>query len=508
MDEPFKHREDMEAWLNTQPREVISVFAARAALRTVPAFIVLLNDKRLKAKPEDIILLSLWATATALAAGRWPAKAVVINAAAADADVAARAAAKAAALATAADVAARAAARAAADVAADAAAYAASAAADAAAYAANAAAYAAVYGEFSRDRDFIEGGKSARELAVEPLWDVIPTYFSKSWADLKDYLLSLDQDWEVWTEWYEDRLRGNQGQPFTLPFVEEIEIGRDPENGHYGRVTFPPADYKNPAKINAQLKQLIEDYRARQALLEQDKTDTDFEDIAAATPLAEDIVLRKDGKFDVEFLPVRDLFEKNLARLNDAIEQTIKANAFHANSPEISFIRDIISKHSDDPQRIHDDCGFARSTITDLIKKDVIPDDFVVQRLLDALGQTEMDIRAYEPNVKETFEIRLSLKVETTAKVNKSEFEASAKGAQDIQSGRLATEIAEDVATVVAGEQGRAAYRLLSRFSRMYIKVQDAARNQTLTDAASVALTKAAPHLEAIVQALRVHFGL
>lgn len=104
----------------------------------------------------------------------------------------------------------------------------------------------------------------------------MPKRLTRDWNRLKTHLLSLDQDWGVWTEWYEDRLRGIQDRPFTLPFVEDIEIGLDPENGQYGRITFPPEDYKDPAKVNAAIKKLIEDYRARQNLLEQDTTAETF----------------------------------------------------------------------------------------------------------------------------------------------------------------------------------------------------------------------------------------
>jgi len=126
--------------------------------------------------------------------------------------------------------------------------------------------------EYLWDKNFINKGNTAQDLTIQRLWENTPDDGSNvafnsiisKWNDLKLHLLSLDHEWKIWTDWYEDRLRGNETQPFTLPFNEEIEIGLDPKKGQYGRVTFPPEDYKNPAKVNAQIKQLIADYRQRQ----------------------------------------------------------------------------------------------------------------------------------------------------------------------------------------------------------------------------------------------------
>jgi len=42
----FESRKDIEGWLNRQTREAVVVFAARAALRAVPALVGLTTSKR------------------------------------------------------------------------------------------------------------------------------------------------------------------------------------------------------------------------------------------------------------------------------------------------------------------------------------------------------------------------------------------------------------------------------------------------------------------------------
>jgi hypothetical protein len=77
------------------------------------------------------------------------------------------------------------------------------------------------------DAALIEAGGSrdervalAVELSARPLWPAeTPLWAAEPWAQLKALLLSVDEDWEVWTEWYEDRLAGR-------PSDQELELAR------------------------------------------------------------------------------------------------------------------------------------------------------------------------------------------------------------------------------------------------------------------------------------------
>ena len=518
MVEQFKNHEEVELWLKNQPYDVRCVFVARAALRAVPVFDNLLEGKNQGQKVENIILFPLWSISLALSVGMWPnnlrkLRNVIFASTSKSADVADHADSMVVALAIDAAIAA---ARMAIDV--------------KASGGINVATNAivqldfdalydnslynermAVYHEYTTDHKFIKSGKLAKDLALQPLWagtaddnaDSFLAGYIKKWERLRSHLRNIDQNWEVWTDWYDDRLKGDEQHKFLHPYVEQVEIG-NPQTRKFGRVTLPSKYYENPAKANAIIKQVIEDYLINGEKLEL----VDIEKIAAATPLAEDIILKDDGKFEVKFLPIRDLHLKNVSRIRGALEKVIKINAFNDSSPEIKFIREIISDHSDDPQRLHDDCGFAQGFITDLIKKEVIADNFDVQRLLDALQQTQMDIRAYEPDVREAFEKRLSLHIDETVELNDSSLKASTQDIQHIQSERLQTEIGEDISTFVGGARGVAGYRLISRFSRMYLQIQNAPLTHSLSDAASLSLMQAAPHIESILQYLRLFFRL
>ena len=248
-------------WVNSVSHQVGSVFAARSTLRTVPLLSELIGHSELSDPPILDIIFPLWAMAVAHSSGTWPNAELPLVLVAEMAkktsrhfygyslgneivDLAARAA---------------------------------SSAGDAVsaiidsneihsgsvAMTAMRVAYAfsddiKIHSQHLWDAQFVEKGSSVKDLAIQPLWNGdsmenhFPLQLKQKWQILKQHLIALNQDWDVWIDWYEARLDGK-------PLIEEIEIG-DPENGQYGRVTLPVDYYNDPAKANAAIKEIIEDY--------------------------------------------------------------------------------------------------------------------------------------------------------------------------------------------------------------------------------------------------------
>ena len=245
-------RYSLEFWLWRQSRRVAVVIGVRAALRVVPkAFLPVPERRSAKNLSEFFALTAAIFRANALTrvAGKYPSRAKELdnfgaNRAAAAAFAVARAAA---------DL----------DVHSDAEAFTSSASAAGAAFAAVRAAR--VKGA---DTDAAEGAASAAfassRVANDEIWDSIradigalrkvnaaalmdlplwlpemPDWMKDAWAALQSNL-PLDQDWDVWIDWYKDRLRGgSRGEAHELVFAT---VPRDVWD-------------KGPAAVNAWIKE-------------------------------------------------------------------------------------------------------------------------------------------------------------------------------------------------------------------------------------------------------------
>jgi hypothetical protein len=93
-------------------------------------------------------------------------------------------------------------------------------------------------------------------LANQPLWpDRLPKWVDDNWRVMKAALLALEEDWDVWTDWYEARLRGDPGN-------EELELARV--------MTADEIWQQGPKVLNAHIKRLIE----KSAVVEVNVSDT------------------------------------------------------------------------------------------------------------------------------------------------------------------------------------------------------------------------------------------
>jgi hypothetical protein len=260
-------RDEFERWLNNigpaeLGRQVAIVLAGRAALRVVPILISAFGPEpgqrgRLH---SDLVLPAFRAAALVWVAAEYPARQRALAVAAdhaTEGGEAATSSAKEAAGGSAEAMAAFVAARAA-----------------CLAVLANSAARAAFAVTYAMDAaiDFaaealratdIEAGAIANEtpaaqLAAWPLWpfDAPPSVLDE-WGRLKGMLLSANEGWEVWTDWYEARLAGDAAYPPN----EALEVAR---------ATIPDEIWKQgPAAVNAAIKRLIDEHQQGELVVDE-----------------------------------------------------------------------------------------------------------------------------------------------------------------------------------------------------------------------------------------------
>lgn len=266
------HQEEVRRWLEAQAedpaqRAIMAVFAARCALRAVPALAVLVDaGGRLSERFANGVVLLVcramaapWVTAVYPIRGAGlPTKAASGSAAAA-ATYAARADSRSAATdvarATASGASAAAAAYAAvARAASDASSYSDSAAAaydDAVSY---------FHAAATDDMAALDRGSHATELARSALWRAsVENPLIVPWRRLSAALLERDEDWEVWVNWYNARLRGRVTYShLTAKQNEEIELARVLE--------LTEGDWnQGPAHVNARIREIEARFHSKNA---------------------------------------------------------------------------------------------------------------------------------------------------------------------------------------------------------------------------------------------------
>ena len=202
----FDNREDLEAWLKTQPREVAVAIAARAAQRALPfvTSYITAKDGAERTRRLSFNAAVFRATALARATSKYPIHAAELGSAAANAVEAVSAvergkfggvkspearAAAASALAVIANSAHRAA-------------FAVEWAADEASPFALSAGLTTIWRAASQDASFIASGRLAEMLASLSLWPQgTPRWIDEHWTRLSGALPRKD-DWQVWIDWY------------------------------------------------------------------------------------------------------------------------------------------------------------------------------------------------------------------------------------------------------------------------------------------------------------------
>lgn len=255
----IKNKEELETWLQGRERADAVAIAARAALRVLPQLTTILDEPaidglllpvfRATAISWSAVRSSYWKTADSANAASSASNAFIT---ASDAAGAAHGAAR-----TAGTKAAKAAALRAAET---------------ITIAARNKNTEDVWAGVSADATHLDEGMPAATLIARKLWpNGLPDWAADQWTSLKANLFTATtEDWGVWTDWYEARLRG------------------DPVNIHLDRAKakIPNGIWEEgPKAVNAEIRRLIDEHRP---------TRKQLEDTVSPQPVA------RDGKLDVQ----------------------------------------------------------------------------------------------------------------------------------------------------------------------------------------------------------------
>jgi hypothetical protein len=127
---------------------------------------------------------------------------------------------------------------------------------------------------------------SAVALAHSKLWPgQIPEWLRISWGELRHALVDADENWGVWTNWYEQRLGGQATS-------QEIEIARVTIDNAIGG--------QEPRAVNAHIRELIEEREIFQdALSGEPENLPDAHEIPDQRSAASQFALDAEGRLDL-----------------------------------------------------------------------------------------------------------------------------------------------------------------------------------------------------------------
>lgn len=106
----------------------------------------------------------------------------------------------------------------------------------------------AIFANINVEKEFIDNGGTAALLCDGPIWlSSMPEDMRTKWLSLKNSLLQIGSDWDVWTDWYDDRLSGVPANG-ALEIAKYTEIAED-------------AWESGPRVVNPLIGELIERYK-------------------------------------------------------------------------------------------------------------------------------------------------------------------------------------------------------------------------------------------------------
>lgn len=174
-------------------------------------------------------------------------------------------------------------------------------------------------------------------------------------------------------------------------------------------------------------------------------------------PLAERIVLNEEtGAFNMVAASAAkpDLLKATLSQIEDALDDCIasQSNGLSEQDHDVRKLRRMLSKYTDDPQRIEMDATSVRNSILNKIRTEELPRSEAIQDLLNALRDAAQGIRATDANVAENRRILQSVSLKPLSPDAVKAIQAAAPVLEEITEGALQEQMKDDLAVLAEYE--------------------------------------------------------
>lgn len=407
-------REALKDWLMGLPHRAQITFAARAALRSLPAAMAVLDQKVERFASDEFLLACFRATIVSGVACTWPTPETSseIFDAASDASFF-----------SAADDAASdafSAAAAAASAASFSASFSSFSAATFSSFSFASAAFSASFSSFSSASaaDVLSAySEETRDLFATWLWPdhTPPDQIDQLWQAFANQ--ADGTVWEFWRDWYQGML---DGKPLDWDLQTQIAL-------------IPDADWeKGPAHIAAMIEEIKAQFLAKNI------------------PLAEAVEFNEDtSKFHAipREIAKPDLLGATMSQVGDALDDVLAnpSNGLKDTSREARVLRRTASKYGNDPQRIEMDFTAVHAGLTRQIVKEDLPASEENLALQRALAEGAQAIRATHEDVAENRHILETQKIAELTDEQKAQLAEAQLVLAAISEGAMREDFGEDI---------------------------------------------------------------
>ena len=298
-------------------------------------------------------------------------------------------------------------------------------------------------------------------LRWQALWPEISSFarYNAASKNLRAHWRADDADWSFWIEWYEGILNGT---PMDWDLIFDIAT-----------------------KVTEQ------EWEAGQAVVAERIKEIQSEFLAARAPLAERLEINPDtGLFRAIPLPIENaaLITTLVSRVQDALEDALHSNnGLNAMSNETRILNRTFARYANDPQRVEMDfTSVAVGLRRQIHETHELPDNAAMLALLEATEEGVHGLRATHPEVAANRTTLSRQALNELSGADKEVLERAQPILVEMSEGEVAEDFAADIPALIndallplpAGAPklpgADPATRIFNRVSKMHMLIKDA----------------------------------
>lgn len=262
-------------------------------------------------------------------------------------------------------------------------------------------------------------------FASAKLWHQGDGKMFRRWREFCEALEAQGEDWDVWTNWFQDRIAGRPG-------IEALEVER---------ALIPDAEWKKgPKHVNALIKAMIRDHKVPVAR----ELGISAKGEVARAPLKRAQAIPDEVTLQDIVAGVRD----RLIEMIDWHREPERWQEYNSLDRPFSAITGALLANDLNPERLHGACTAAMGAIARRVDQNHLRPTVELDDLVADLDQTARQIRAVYPAIAAVHEAANALRPAPTGPADAETLNEAAEALAGIVETEFADDLKGDVAAL------------------------------------------------------------